>query len=186
MKNDPLGAQGKERDSAGGGCQWLELGISYSELGGLWGGVTPVNGKGCAVTADGGPAAPQGARGRWGGAAWVAAHGLAWGQSCSGCLDPIPSSHVPQTAAHQGPAGLFWCFRVSLPDSRAHHAGRLRSPQWLLPPGAALLAVHGHHLRCLQPHLPHFCHVSEPQLSGQGWTWLRVAGWAHPCSPLSP
>lgn len=165
-----------ERDSAGGGCQWLEMGVSYTELGGLWGAVTdtPINGRGRAVTADGGPAAPQGARGRWGGAARAAAHGLAWDR-----VSPAVAAWIP--APPQGPAGLFWCFRVSLPESRAHHAGRLCSPQRLLPPRAALLAVHGHHLRCLQPHLPHFCHVSEPQ----GWAWLRVPGWAHPCSPLS-
>lgn len=78
MKNDPLGAQGKEpaegeRDSAGGGCQGLEMGGT----GRFVGTDTPVKGKDCAVTADGGPAAPLGAGGRWGGAAWAAAHGLA-------------------------------------------------------------------------------------------------------------
>lgn len=60
MSNDPLGAQEREpaeseHDSAGGGCHWLEMGVSYTELGCLWGRVTdaPDNGMGSAVTADG-------------------------------------------------------------------------------------------------------------------------------------
>lgn len=172
MSNDPLGAQEREpaeseHDSAGGGCHWLEMGVSYTELGCLWGRVTdaPDNGMGSAATADGVLQHP-----RVGGLELPELQLMddpGMGQG----LDPSPSSRVPRAAAHQGPTGLFWCFRVSFPASRAHHAGRLHSPQWLLPPCAALLAVHSHHLRCLQPHLPHFCHVSEPQLSGQGWPW---------------
>lgn len=42
------------------------------------------------MTAGGGPAAPQGAQGRWGGAAWAAAHGLAWDR-----VSPAVAAWIP-------------------------------------------------------------------------------------------
>lgn len=116
MKNDPLGAQGKEpaegeRDSAGGDRQWLEMEVSYTELGGLWGVLMPLL-MGNAVTADGDPAAPQGAQGRWGGAAWAAAHGLAWDRVSPAGAAWIPAPpHMCQE--QQLTRALLVCFGVS-------------------------------------------------------------------------
>lgn len=101
-------------------------------------------------------------------------------------------SHAPlamaywDTATNQ-PAGFFWCFRVSFhsPLVKAQDAGRLPSSQRLLPPGATLLAVYSNHLRCLQPHLPHFCDVSEPWLSGLGTDRAQV-DWRRCSMSYSP
>ena len=164
-----------------------------------WGGVgiVPVYGKRCAGAAGAGSCGTQAAPRRVG----LELAGLRLPlPACarSGAATGLsPSSHAPVAVAYQDtaanqPAGFFGRFRVSFHGCsvKAQDAGRLPSSQRLLPPSATLLAVYGSHLRCLQPHLPHFCHVSEPWLSGLGMDqaqggWLRrsLSSWIGSDSP---
>lgn len=98
------------------GWKW---GFHTQNWGGLWGGVTdiPVNGKGHAVTAAGGPAAPQGAQGRWGGAAGAAAHGLAWDRvsPAVAALDLCLLLTCAKSSSSPGPRWFVLVFQSLLP-----------------------------------------------------------------------
>lgn len=145
-----------------GGC---ELVVSYTELGGF---VGRSQHRPCLCDCCWGSCSTH--QQGWDGAGWAVACAV---HVCPAMDRDGPAvaawmsapSHAPTAAAQQDttthqPAGFFWCFRVSSHSllAQAHDAGGLPSPQRLLPPCAALLAVYDNHLRCLQPHLPHFCH----------------------------